>query len=204
MRSGHVPLERIAPVISRLIAERWPEGNGHSVLAEKIGTDESTIRNITDLRGGKEAAEFDLVDKILCGLGCPFAWYGELADIYQGVVFVETCALPSCNRKFRERSNGRTRKVYCSSRCATLANAVREGRATGERLRIRGFCLKGHKMTPENTILKEREGRGIERQCRECKRITQRNWVAKKRREPGFRDKKIEAQRKWRAAKAQA
>ena len=199
MRAGYVSLERVAPVVLRLIEERWPEGNGYSVLAEKVGMDESAIRRIADPPENKDSAEFDVVDKILCGLGCPFAWYGELADIYQNVVFVETCALPSCNRKFREKFNGRTRKVYCSSRCATLAHAVRDGRATGERLRIKGFCLKGHKMTPENTILKERAGRGTERQCRECKRITQRNWMRKKRQEPEFRERALERTRQWRA-----
>lgn len=203
MRAGHVPLERIAPVVSRLIAERWPEGNGYSMLAEKIGCDESIVRRIADPPEDKDSVEFDVVDKILCALGPGvFAWLGELRDIYESVKFMETCALPSCNRKFRERFNGRTRKIYCSSRCSSLGNAVARGDATGERLRQKGMCLKGHKMTEANTIIKERNG-SIERQCRTCKRSTQREWMRKKRsEEPGFREKKIEAQRRWRAKQA--
>jgi hypothetical protein len=203
MKAGYVPTERVGPIISMLVRDRWPDGNGPTVLAEMAGCDEAFVRAVcTQLR---ESAEFDLVDRLLCALGRPDIWWGELGDVYYELRFLHTCELPSCNKKFLERGAGHTRKRYCSSKCATLMHAVRDERATGERRRQRGLCIRGHKLTAENTIVKERERDGrpyTERQCRECKRETQRNWMRKKRENPEFAEKKREANRRWRARQA--
>lgn len=198
MRAGHIPTAEVGPILERLIRERWPHGGGYGVLAEKAGCDQSAIEGIAEQI--YEGVSFDLADKLFCALGQPMEHVG-LADLYWSATFTETCALHSCNRSFREKFNGRTRKRYCSPRCATLANAVKQGRATGDRLREKGMCLKGHRMTPENTITKQRHGR-TEHQCRECKRTTQREWMRKKRRDPAFREQALERTRQWRAKAA--
>lgn len=196
MKPGNVPTAVVGPVIEELVRERWPH-SGYEVLAEKVGCHVDSIDAI--VRQESPGAEFDLVDKILCALGRPDMWIGALADIYP-TKFMETCALHSCNKKFPERFGGRTRKRYCSPRCSTLGNAVARGEATGKRLRQKGYCLKGHKMTPENTITKWRErDQAYEHQCRECKRTTQREWLRKKRAEsPEFRQRALERTRRWR------
>lgn len=209
MRPGNVPTSVVGPVIATLIEDRWParlrpdaEEYGTTILAEKVGCHIDSIDAI--VRQVNPGAEFDLVDKILCALGRPDMWIGQLADIYP-TKFVETCALHSCNKKFPERFGGRTRKRYCSPRCSTLGNAVARGEATGARLRQKGYCLKGHKMTPENTITKWRErDQKFEQQCRECKRATQREWMRKKRADPEFRQRAVERTRRWRKGEAVA
>ena len=198
MKPGNVPNALIAPKLDMLIRDRWPHGNGPVILAEKVGCDESAIRLIIEQR--HDGTAFDFADRLFCAVGRPMEDVG-LGDVYWSVEFRETCALHSCGKTFPERSNGRTRKRYCSSRCATLGNAVAQGRATGDRLRGKGKCLKGHAFTKENTILKTRNGY-VERQCRECKRATQREWVRQKRKDAAFVQKKIDAQRKWRAKEA--
>lgn len=196
MRAGNVPTARVGPIIGELARERWPQG-GYEVLAEKVGCDESAIRVIIEQRC--PGVEFDLADSIITALGRWDMWHGVLADIYP-TKFYETCALHSCNRRFPEKFNGRTRKRYCSPRCATLANAVRRGEATGDRLRQKGYCLNGHKMTPENTIKKWRKrDNKWEHQCRECKRKSQREWMRRKRQDPAFRERAVEKTRQWRA-----
>ena len=198
MKPGNVSTAIIGPKLAMLIRDRWPHGGGIVVLAEKVGCDPSAIEAVIEqINSG---VSFDLADKMFCALGRPMEDVG-LGDIYWSVGFRETCALHSCGKTFPERSNGRTRKRYCSSRCATLGNAVAQGRATGDRLRGKGKCLKGHAFTKENTILKTRNGY-VERQCRECKRATQREWARKRRQDAAFVQKKIKAQRKWRAKAA--
>jgi len=198
MKPGNVPTALIAPKLDMLIRDRWPHGNGPVILAEKVGCDESAIRLIIEQR--HDGTAFDFADRLFCAVGRPMEDVG-LGDVYWSVEFRETCALHSCGKTFPERSNGPTRKKYCSPRCATLGNAVRRGLATGDRLRGKGRCLKGHAMTPENTILKERNGR-TERQCRECKRASQREWMRKKRANPEFREQALQATRRWRAKAA--
>jgi hypothetical protein len=200
VKAGNIPTAAIAEKLDMLIRDRWPHGNGLTILAEKLGCDESTIRIVLEQR--HPGTSFDFVDRLFCALGRPMEDVG-LGDVYWNVGFVETCALHSCGKTFPERFNGRTRKRYCSSRCSSLGNAVARGEATGDRLRLKGKCLKGHDMTPENTITKWRErDQKYEYQCRECKRTTQREWMRKKRRDKVFVQKKIAAQRKWRAKAA--
>lgn len=200
MKPGNISTALIAPTLAMLIRDRWPQGGGIGVLAEKVDCDASTIEGI--VAQDNPGVSFDLADRLFCALGRPMEDVG-LGDVYWSAEFRETCALHSCNKTFPERFNGPTRKRYCSSRCATLGNAVARGRATGDRLRGKGKCLKGHDLTPENTIIKWRErDQKYERQCRECKRATQREWLRKKRADPEFRAIAVERTRQWRAKAA--
>lgn len=194
MKAGNVATAEVGPILERLVRERWPHDNGCEMLSQTVGCDESAVRSVMEQR--HEGVAFDFADRLFCALGQPMEHVG-LADTFWTVEFRETCALHSCSHTFKERFNGPTRKRYCSPRCATLGNAVKQGRATGERLRQKGMCLKGHRMTPENTIVKERNGRA-EYQCRECKRTKQREWLRKKKLDPAFREKALEATRRWR------
>lgn len=198
MKTGSVPTAVVGPVIAQLIEERWParrrpEGEewGVSILAEKVGCHPDALDAI--IRQKSEGVGFDFVDKILCALGRPDIWIGALADVYNDIVFMSGCALSGCNRSFRESSRGRHGpKRYCCARHAKHAYDVRKGASTGQFLRKRGYCLKGHKMTPENSK-RNTDGKV---QCRTCdnarrrerrrenlerERAYQREWSRKKR-----------------------
>ena len=97
MRAGHVPTERIAPVLTLLIRESWPHGGGMDVLAEKVGCDPEAIAGI--IHRENPGVTFDLADRLICALGRWDMWHGELEDIYP-IKFMETCALPSCGKQF--------------------------------------------------------------------------------------------------------
>ena len=169
MKPGNVPTARIAPLLATFIAERWPDTDGFEILAEKVGCHQDAIRQIIYQR--HEGCEFDLVDKLFCALGRVDVWQGALKDIYDSVSFVQTCSLPSCMKTFPERARNGCRQRYCSARCRVLHSNVRRGRGTGQRLRQKNRCLKGHLFTPENTItfLSADKTRTI-RRCRTCKR----------------------------------
>ena len=197
MKPGNVPTSRIGPLLGDLIRDRWPHNGGIEVLAEKVGCDWTAIEGI--IKGVHEGVSFDLADKLFCALGRVDVWQGQLSDVYSKVRFMQTCAVPSCCKTFPEQKVGGFVKKYCSPRCATLAHGIREGRCSGERLRQKNKCLKGHKLTPENTYLTKRKDR-IERSCRTCQREYQREWARKRRAtDPRFVKAKQEAQRRWRA-----
>lgn len=184
MRAGNVPTAEVGPVLERLIHERWPDGGGHDVLAEKAGCDLSAIATIIEQQ--HPGVSFDLADRLFCALGQPMEHVG-LADVYHAVKFVETCALPGCGRQFSEYHRGGKPKRYCSRKCQDLGRQVKNGRkATGMRLRQRGKCLKGHRMNSED------------RQCRICRR-EQRMW--RKQNDPDFAAREREKQRLWVANK---
>ena len=170
IKSGSVPTAAVGPVIAQLVEERWParrrpEGEewGYSILAEKVGCSWDTIGTI--VRQSNEGVGFDLVDKLLCALGRPDLWTGALEHIYPWK-FTETCAIPSCSRSFPEYHRG-TRRIYCSRRCMELGQGMKKGYCTGQRFRKRGYCLKGHKLTPENRV-------GPNNGCRTCKKESDR------------------------------
>lgn len=186
MKAGNVPTAEVGPVIAQLIEERWParrrpEGEewGLSILAEKVGCHPDALDAI--VRQESEGVGFDFVDKILCAFGRPDLWVGALSDIYPQR-FLETCALPSCGRRFPERGSGPNRKRYCSKACSGLAWMVKKGERTGDRNVRRGrFRRCGHKMTPDNTKhIRHRDGR-VGRTCRECCRKRQNEWLRRKR-----------------------
>jgi hypothetical protein len=173
VRAGNVPTARVAPVLERLILERWPNGGGIDVLAEKVDCDASTIEGIVAQE--YPGVAFDLADSLLCALGPGIrAWRGELEDVYYGVEFVSTCALPSCGKTFAETGRG-GRRLYCSRKCRNLNAMVRDGRATGERLRAKKRCLKGHRLTPDNVVQGNR--------CRACRRERDRAYAQRYRAE---------------------
>jgi hypothetical protein len=90
VRAGHVPTARIAPVLRRLISDRWPHGGGLDVLAEKVGCNASTIEGI--LAQDYPGLSFYLADDLFCALGRPMEDVG-LADIYWNTELVEKAAL---------------------------------------------------------------------------------------------------------------
>lgn len=201
MRAGYVSLERVSSVISRLVAERWPDHNGYLVLAEKVGCDETAIRHIAYPPDHKASAEFDFVDTLLCALG-PGAriWHGELADVYEQVTFVETCSLPSCGKKFSESTRSGKPKRFCSDNCRSLFHKTAAGVATGARNVQRGKCFKGHKMTPENTITTKQRDGSEKRQCRVCRLESLREYKKKRRREdPAWNERQNARRREQRA-----
>lgn len=160
MRAGHVPTSRIGPVVDELIRERWPHGGGYTILAEKVGCEQSTIEGLVEQVS--PGMSFDLVDRILVGLGRWDMWHGVLADIYP-TTFMETCANPVCARTFPERQIGPARrKKFCSKRCKDLEEKIRKGKATG--VRRRGVCNRGHRLTPDNVWIKPHGAR----QCKQC------------------------------------
>lgn len=177
MKPGNVPTEHLGPIVAELIAERWPQGGGVEVLAEKVGCDYKTVENV--VKQTHEGVDFDLADKLLCALGRVDMWRGVLADVYLEMQFVETCALPGCGKTFPEQQIGRAKR-YCSKNCGYLGQRVKRGVATGERLRKRGMCLKGHRLTPDNVRITKR-GDGVLRTCRTCDRERQREWARAKR-----------------------
>lgn len=196
MNPGNVPTAVVAPVLAALIEDRWPsrlrpdaEEYGITILAEKAGCHVDSIDTI--LRQKHPGAEFDLVDRLLCALGRPDMWIGTLADVYP-TRFLSKCAAPGCARKFKEFQRGDNVKRYCSRRCASAASNVRRGLGSGN-TRM-GRCRQGHRLTPENSV--SQNGR---RTCRTCRLERQRRWAAEKRKDPAWREKRNEAQRRWRA-----
>lgn len=184
-----VPIDEIGPVIRELVAERWPHTYGYDVLAEKIGCDESAIYSVA--RVENDMADFDLVDKILCALGRWDMWHGRFAHIYP-TKFLEKCASPACNKMFPERKNGDRVKRYCSKRCLKLGQSIRRGKGTG--LRARGYCNKGHKLTPENSIPS-----GGYRRCRICTHEKH----AERMKDPAYREyRRLKSQRTRERARA--
>lgn len=152
MRAGHVPTSRIGPVLERLIKDRWPQGGGISVLADKVNCDPSAIETIIEQQ--YPGVSFDLADNLLCAVGPGIrAWRGELEDVYYGTTFVEKCALPGCGKVFSEWQRGDTgaRKRYCSELCQRAGKNVRRHGHSGMRYRQKGRCLKGHLLTDDNT-----------------------------------------------------
>jgi len=188
VKRGNVPTDRVGPVIALLVRERWPHGGGYEVLAEKVGCDQSAIASI--VLQDNAGTEFDLVDNLLCALGRWDMWHGELADIYP-TKFLETCALPSCNRKFPERGGGQKRKQCCSRKCSNLLTQMKLGRRTGDRFVQRGYCLKGHKLTGDNLYISPKSGQRV---CQECRREAKRAWLL----DPVKRAKQNEHNRKYR------
>lgn len=202
MKQGSVPTHLVGPLISELIRDRWPQGGGIEVLAEKVGCDYSAIESI--IAHTNPGAGFDFVDRIFCALGRPDIWRGKLISIYEDLIFVQTCAVPSCDKTFPEKKSGHVKR-YCSARCATLAHGIRDGRCTGDRLRQKGYCLKGHKLTPENTRIEKRKDGRSGRICKTCQRDYQRQWARKRRAtDPRFVARKQSAHRKWKQTAAVA
>lgn len=90
MQTGYISTERFAPIMERLVLERWPHSsdtsfnttsiNGHKILSEKTGIPTGMCRDIQ--AGRQKTIHFDVADTILCALGRPDIWYGELGDIY--------------------------------------------------------------------------------------------------------------------------
>lgn len=190
MRAGYVPIDEIGPTIRELIKERWPHGSGYEVLAEKIGCDESAIYSIGMVENPN--ADFDLVDRIFCGLGRQDMWWGRFLDIYLSVEFRATCAAPGCSKRFAESKRG-VLKLYCSRRCKAAASNVRRGLGSGNTRK--GLCRKGlHRITGDNIVVQN--GR---RTCRECRRERHRRWATERRKDPAWRENRNEAQRRWRA-----
>ena len=195
MQAGNVPTAVVGPVIAQLIEERFPDEDGCKVLAEEVGCDPETVRKLVGQR--YLGVGFDLVDRILAKLGRPDLWEGCLAEFYPETFWV-TCALPACHKQFQEKMTGGQRKLCCSKRCSTLYQSMRRGEATGLRLRQRGYCLKGHKLTEDNTRTDKRG----QRHCLTCQRDYQRLWAREHRKDPRFRLKRIAAQRRWRERQA--
>jgi hypothetical protein len=201
VKTGNVPTERIAPILYTLIRERWPHGGGLEVLSEKVGCDATAIAGIIDKQN--EGVAFDLADRLLCALGRWDIWHGELEDIYP-TKFIETCALPSCNKTFPERRSGPHIKRYCSYRCMDLGRQVKAGRATGERLRQRGYCLKGHKLNGQRQCVicrrEQRKRRKGDTAYLEHVRQQQREWRREKMADPAYRAEVNRRRRERRAA----
>lgn len=200
MRAGHVPTSRIGPVLERLVRERWPHGGGIQVLADKAGCDETAIETI--IRQENPGCAFDLADALLCGAGGQGAWWGELRDVYYGIEFVETCALPSCGKTFAESLRSGKRKRFCNDNCRSLYHKMQAGLATGHRHVQRGRCFKGHKMTPENTMLNRQPDGSAKKQCRACRLASMAAYKRKQRREN--RDEINRKQREYRARRKAA
>lgn len=101
MKPGSVPTARVGPIIGELVAERWPHGGGFEVLGEKVGCDSSAIEAI--VRQDNLGVKFDLADRVLCALGRPDIWQGQLADLYHSVSLVdrEDAPLPTDGGEFR-------------------------------------------------------------------------------------------------------
>lgn len=192
---GQVPTARVAPIIALLIRERWPQGGGYEVLAEKVGCDEGAVRGIAEQRS--DGAEFNLVDQILCSLGRPDFWWGELADIYYNLDLkgnprgyvpkgYRRCERRGCGELFQP--NPRAPKVgkkvqrFCCTTCAKIDSQHRlQGTKVvygpGRRLQ-RMACKRGiHDFTPENTYTYP-DGRIA---CRTCLREKNRKYAARKR-----------------------
>jgi hypothetical protein len=165
MRPGSVPTAAIAEKLDMLIRDRWPHGNGATVLAEKVGCDESTIRLVIEQRN--PGVSFDFADALFCALGRPMEDVG-LGDIYWNIGFVETCASPACQKTFPEYHRGGKPKRTCSEKCKTMVEAIKLGRVgDGAGMRVLGRCNRGHRLTPENTKISK--GSGF-RRCRQCAR----------------------------------
>ncbi|HET6914723.1 MAG TPA: hypothetical protein VFH56_01395 [Acidimicrobiales bacterium] len=193
---GQVPTARVAPIIALLIRERWPQGGGYEVLAEKVGCDWSAVRGIAEARS--DGAEFNLVDQILCSLGRPDFWWGELADIYYGCDLrgnpkgylpagYVRCERVGCGNVFkphkRAPKTGPHKPKFCSPRCndstyrARKRGGFKRG-AYGPDMRLRAMvCHQGHDMTPENTLVRKNG----KRCCIACNRERQKKWIAAKR-----------------------
>ena len=167
MNPGNVPTAVVAPVLAALIEDRWPsrlrpdaEEYGITILAEKAGCHVDSIDTI--LRQKHPGAEFDLVDRLLCALGRPDMWSGVLADVYP-MKFIEKCASPACRKRFPEKQvTEKRRKKFCSKKCQRLDEAIRRGLASGFRAQNR--CNRGHRFTPETTVIRK----SGTRQCRIC------------------------------------
>jgi len=186
MRAGHVPTAVVGPLVAQLVEERWPWGDGYSVLAEKAECDESAIRQVVEQR--YQGVQFDLADRLLTRLGRP-----DLVPMPK--TFVETCRVPSCHHQFHERMPGGNVKRSCSTRCGSVWQAMQKGKGTGQRLRQRGYCLRGHRMVGENVRVDKRG----QRQCRTCQRDYQREWARRRRMtDPIFLRKSTESKRRWR------
>lgn len=198
MKAGSIPTSRVSQVISDLVTDRWPHGGGVEVLAEKVGCDWSAIDNI--IKQEYEGVSFDLVDKILCGLGRVDLWQGELVDVYSSVWFVETCGLHSCGKTFPESLRSGKRKRFCSDLCRSLHHHTAAGKATGHRHVQRGRCFKGHKMTLENSIINVQPDGAVKRQCRTCRKASLNAYKRNRRQgDPAWRERENARQRDRRA-----
>ena len=173
MKPGNVPTAKVGPILGDLIRDRWPHGNGVDVLAEKAGCDWTAIEGI--VKGVHEGVSFDLIDKLFCCLGRVDLWQGVLKDVYDSVVFVQTCNLHSCSKTFPESKPRNQLQRYCSPACRSLAQKVRRGEKPGDRFQQRGKFRCGHKMTPENSV-PVKTAVGLKRTCRTCRRQKQIQW----------------------------
>lgn len=203
MKQGHVPTARLAPIIELLMKERWPHVDACDELGLKAGCDKSTIRRIIEQRN--PGVSFDLADSLLCALGRADLWWGELNDIYKDLRFHETCALPSCGRTFPESDRSGKPKRFCSDNCRSLYHKTSAGKATGNRYVQRGRCFKGHKVTPENTIVIRLKDGTTRKQCRACKLASMAAYKRKRRREdPSWNAQNNARRRAQRAARKAA
>ena len=191
MKPGNVSTAIIGPKLAMLIRDRWPHGGGIVVLAEKVGCDPSAIESVIEQTN--PGVSFDLADKMFCALGRPMEDVG-LGDIYWSVEFRETCSVPSCGNQFPEQQVADKVKKTCSPRCGALYAQVKRGRCSGERLRQKGRCLRGHKMEGENVYISPKSGKRV---CVACRRESQREWKRKQR-----ADYRVESDRRYYAKKA--
>jgi hypothetical protein len=183
MKPGHVPTAVVGPLVARLMEEGRDDV---TTLALRAGCDWGTIIQVVEQE--YEGVSFDIADKLLCALGCP-----DLVPMPE--VFMETCAVPACQQRFVEKAPGGHVKRCCCRRCASTRQAIRKGKATGQRLRQRGYCLKGHRMAGDNLRIDKR-GQKV---CKTCQRDYQREWARKRRMtDPVFLRKSTESKRRWR------
>jgi len=193
LKPGNVPTAIIGPKLAMLVRDRWPHGGGIVVLAEKVGCDPSAIEAVIEQIN--PGVSFDLADKMFCALGRPMEDVG-LADLYWSVEFRETCALHSCGKVFPEMERGSIKR-YCSQKCRKLDDDIRRGRANGHRYRQKNRCLKGHLLTPENTVTFSAGNRT----CRKCRRERQaRQYRERYANDPVFAEKQRARARKKAAA----
>lgn len=122
-----------------------------AALAEHSGVEKDTIYRIT--LGRYQTVEFDVADRLLCGMNMPFLWQQEPLRYYywpeEGLPpdpsLPVKCENPRCEEWFHLRLRG-GHKRHCSDTCRNIHNQIITGRqaAPGETFeRACGSC--GHK-----------------------------------------------------------
>ncbi len=186
LQQAKIPTDRLMDVIEPILLA---DDMDMAKLGVRVGVKGDTVYKLLS----KPEVNFDLADRILCGLGVPVAWHTHLGDIYDSIELVDVpfpyasedgskrCERRGCSVRFtperRAPKVGPKVRKFCTQHCATVASQNRRGSVPIKMHRAVGVCDAGlHDMTPENTIP------GDFRRCRECRRSYQRAWIAAKRR----------------------
>lgn len=151
------------------------------LICERQGLEYETVAKVVyrythpgSTNGPVRSLEFDMADKLLCGMGRWELWRTEFIEYYENVNLRMTrCAHEDCKVDFEPKTGpgtirGGNPQIYCSRTCATsAANGNHRHKKTDVRPVLGTHatrCRNGHERTEENTI-KLKSGKI---RCRTC------------------------------------